>query len=152
MSVLTEFISQARQEDAERRKEEREERRIDRAERKAEAEEQRRNEDRRDENNRMMFQTMMATIMSQTATATASAASPPSTPTNTENANWIVESNKKRNRKNDTIDIETAPITTTQEQFNRMEVEESLDLSHTSTSTGQQNHDVQEKQISPLIQ
>jgi hypothetical protein len=45
MSVLTEFISQARQEDAERRKEEREERRIDRKERKAEAEERRRNED-----------------------------------------------------------------------------------------------------------
>ena len=74
MSVLTEFISQARTEDAERRREDKEERRIEREERKEEAarrqkndEMRQRNEERRDENNRIMFQSMMA-MMAQNTT------------------------------------------------------------------------------------
>ena len=153
--VLTEFISQARQEDAERRKEEREERRIDREDRKLEAEERRRNEDRRDENNRMMFQTMMATILSQTG-STAAANNPSHAPrspitltNNKDNANWIIESNKKRNRKNDTQDDVLSPETTQQDRSNRMEVEENV-VSAISDS-GQQHHDVQENNGSPLL-
>jgi hypothetical protein len=95
LSILTEFILQARQEDTDRRQEEREERRIEREERKAEAEERRRNEDCRDENNRLMFQLMMATILG------AAAASRTTTDLG-ENEEQNSESNKKRNRK-DTI-------------------------------------------------
>ena len=156
MSVLTDFISQARQEDAERRKEEREERRIDREDRKLEAEERRRNEDRRDENNRMMFQTMMATILSQTGrtdTANSSTSNAPLSPTattnNTDNANWIIESNKKRNRKNDTQEVLISPVTTQQDQFNRMEVDENVVMAN--AVSGQQHHDVQENNGSPLL-
>ena len=142
MSVLTEFISQARQEDAERRKEEREERRIDRADRKAEAEARRRNEDRRDESNRLMFQTMMATIMANNSNATstpvdAATVRPPSTPNHKDNANLIAESNTKRSRQKVTNDDTISSITATQEETNKMDVDD-------TTGNGQQNHDVQE--------
>ena len=155
MSVLTEFISQARQEDAERRKEEREERRIDRADRKAEAEARRRNEDRRDESNRLMFQTMMATIMANTSTATsnqvaATAASPPSTPKHADNANLIAESNTKRARQKVTNEDAISSTTATQEEVNTMEVEETVE--GIQEVTGQQNHDVPKERNPSMIQ
>ena len=155
MSVLTEFISQARQEDAERRKEEREERRIDRADRKAEAEARRRNEDRRDESNRLMFQTMMATIMANNSRDTstqvaAMAASPPTTPKHADNANLIAESNTKRARQKVTNEDTISSVTATQEENNTMEVEETVE--GIKEVTGQQNHDVQKERNPSMIQ
>jgi vesicle coat complex subunit len=90
---------------------------------------------------------MMATILSQTsnvppASVTNANNSPPSTPINTDKAN-------KRNRQNDTIHEKISPITTAQEQFNRMEVEETFEAE--TAVTGQQNHDVQKERGSPLI-
>jgi hypothetical protein len=153
MSVLTEFISQARQEDAERRKEEREERIIEREERKAEAEERRRNEDRRDENNRMMFQTMMATLLSQTTTGTTAgttAALTNSNLNNNTNDDRQSESNKKRNRKSEGPGEEINTQTAVQEQFNTMDVEEMEEM--VDTLPDQQNHDVREDTGPPLVQ
>jgi hypothetical protein len=153
MSVLTEFISQARQEDAERRKEEREERIIEREERKAEAEERRRNEDRRDENNRMMFQTMMATILSQTTAGTpagTTAALTNSTLNNNTNDDRQLESHKKRNRKSESTGEEINTQTAAQEQFNTMDVEEMEETE--DTLPDQQNHDVREDTGPPLVQ
>jgi len=145
MSVLTEFISQARQEDAERRAEEREERRVEREERKAETEERRRNEDRRDETNRMMFQTMMATIMSHTGTV---AVSQTDTQNDVlENEEQIRENNNKRNRKSTVQGEEHINSTSQTDQFNNMEVEESEVV-----DTVTQNHDTQEANGAPLIQ
>jgi hypothetical protein len=154
MSVLTEFISQARQEDAERRQEEREERRIEREERKAEAAERRRNEDRRDENNRMMFQTMMATIMSQTATSIDAARST-TTPITENTDDQSLASNNKRNRTNNITGV-TNTSTIHQDQFNTMDVEtETEDVNESlmdASSPSQQNHDVREPAGDPLIQ
>jgi len=103
----------------------------------------------------MMFQTMMATILSQTG-STAAANNPSHAPrspialtNNKDNANWIIESNKKRNRKNDTQDDVLSPETTQQDRSNRMEVEENV-VSAISDS-GQQHHDVQENNGSPLL-
>jgi hypothetical protein len=150
MSVLTEFISQARQEDAERRKEEREERRIEREERKTEAEERRRNEDRRDESNRMMFQTMMATILSQNTTGAAVSTTMQS---NTEDDEQNLENNKKRNRQTGKSGEEIISNTVQQEQFNNMEVEETEVVEVVEEMLpSQQNHDVGEDTGSPLIQ
>ena len=138
MSVLTEFISQARQEDAERRKEEREERKIDREERRLEAEERRRNEDRRDESNRLMFQTMMATLMTHNSNVATATMDPNTTDTNTNGLS--VESNKKRTRKND----KQGKIVV----MDQMEVDEPAAVS--ATNTGAQPHDVQEDNSPPL--
>jgi len=144
MSILTDFISQARQEDAERRQEEREERRIERDERKAEAEERRRNDDRRDESNRLMFQTMMTTILSQTNPG--SAAISRQATSSLDNEAQQSESNKKRNRNNGTARDAIAVNLKSPDRVNNMEVEEEGETDR------QQNHDVQDIAAPSLIQ
>jgi hypothetical protein len=146
MSVLTEFISQARQEDAERRREEKEDRRIEREERRAEAdirqrneEKRQRNEERRDENNRLMFQSMMA-LMAQNSTGQPpivnqrNTNNAPATGTDTIGETQRQESIPKK-RKNGEAATTTATILTTQETGKDMDVdEEDLDMN-------QQHHD-----------
>ena len=144
MSILTDFISQARQEDAERRQEEREERRIERDERKAEAEERRCNDDHRDESNRLMFQTMMTTILSQTNPG--SAAISRQATSSLDNEAQQSESNKKRNRNNGTARDAIAVNLKSPDRVNNMEVEEEGETDR------QQNHDVQDIAAPSLIQ
>jgi len=132
MSVLTEFISQARQEDAEWRQEEKEERKIEREERRAEAAARQRNEDmrqrneeRRDENNRLMFQSMMA-LMTQSTNSTVIAltniATAPETRKDT-NRDAHNRENIAKKRKNG-VEGTAGTAATIQDQQNGMEVDE----------------------------
>ena len=156
MSVLTEFISQARTEDAERRKEEKEERKIEREERKAEAaarqrneEARQRNEERRDENNRIMFQSMMA-LMTQNATGHAPAAQAftidSATTETTDEAH--IQENLKKKRKNEIsqqVTQATQPSGQTEQKQDEMEVEIN------SQVPTQQNHDPIQETQDPLL-
>jgi len=152
LSVLTDFISQARQEDAERRREEKEERKLEREERKAEAvtrqrneETRQRNEERRDESNRLMFQSMMA-LMTQnnnnghTSVHQMVTTTDPETRKDTgREASNIENLNKKRKNGDETTLSETEVQVQQQRQ--------SMDVETNVMQPNQQNHDpIQEEQ------
>lgn len=161
MSVLTEFISQARTEDAERRREDKEERRIEREERKAEAairqrneEMRQRNEERRDENNRLMFQSMMAmmaqnttgqslvsqqTILTDKIGAGKDTTDDPPTPPQTDGRNK--EGKRRKTNEEEAAQAGTTP--NTQDTGKAMEVEQ--------LQPAQQNHDTIQGGNNPLI-
>jgi hypothetical protein len=154
MSVLIEFISQARQEDAERRREEKEDRRIEREERRVEAairqrneETRQRNEERRDENNRLMFQSIMA-MMAQNTTGKPPAANQWNiTPTGESGADTNNETQQQesitKKRKNGVAAATTGTTTMTQENGKDMDVEE--------LHQNQQNHDKIQEENLPLL-
>ena len=162
MSVLTEFISQARTEDAERRREDKEERRIEREERKEEAarrqkndEMRQRNEERRDENNRIMFQSMMAMMAQNTTRQTPVAPAQQINNTQLERTGNNAQGeatasssdglNKegKRRKKNGEEGEQTRTITNAEDIGKDMDVEESQQAA--------QNHDTEQGGHDPLL-
>ena len=157
MSVLTEFISQARQEDSERRQEEKEERKIEREERKAEAaarqrneEARQRNEERRDENNRIMFQSMMA-LMTQNATGhapTAQAFTIDTTTTTDTSDEAHIQENLKKKRKNE-MPKQVTQLTQPTGQPEQQQIEMEVEI--TNQGPTRQNHDPIKETQDPIL-